>query len=1057
MSFDILSLSETLPKMLFIEASAGTGKTFVIEHYIARLLLEGEMRIDSLALVTFTRAVARELKSRLQRTLETISEKLYLGEESFSYVQPFLQKDAYERKKIASLLDAAYEQIDYATITTIHGLCDTLLRMYGKAIGKTDVFTYIGEEEQRLYIKEFLQRYEKFSPHEWKAIAKRFRYSEENFLSFLVEGIEEDLLPIVDTKEQFEKAKESLSLIDVAAFLLRLSENFCNTKKKDGSIKKEVFRFCTDFGAAVSHGTQNLTAFFGQDFFTYFGKKRARSVDVSEEEEKIFSVCRDEIWPYIKAQIDPEILLQKLQYDLQQVFLRYLQKTGKMTPHHAVKKVLSLLEDKIFLDVARKKFSCVIIDEFQDTDAAQWKILKTIFQSDSSRLLCVGDPKQAIYSFRKADVYNYLRVKEAFPQESVRTLCVNYRATPQVVEAQNMLFCNAQQSWLFYMPKLERHVEVVHSSPGGFYDVLAPHHRKSIHTVIFRGMLGRKRKWPHDELETKKIIPWICDEIIDLVKQGALFHEIAILVKDRYQAKKVFTALQERNIVAKTWKIDSVLESTAISFLYFALLLADCPEDIGRIPPMLLSLSPKLFGPLCKSCAEYDLSCLAQIISSWKSVQETFLQEGIGGFARALYSCALDGERTLIEIAGLFQEDGDFLTDLEHILELLYGIQGSLSLKGYAEKVKSLRELYAENPGALTRRVDPSKSGVIIVTMHASKGLEFPYVFALGAASRTPVEEQENLAEKDAEKIRLLYVSITRAKIRCYLPILLEEGEKIPSFGQASSLELLAAACFQADSVVKSWHETLYSQSPLKTLTHFYQTWSDTIPSVFSYSLGEEEVKNLCLEKQIVDNASFRSCAIIPYAIPMQKSFSSMVQKKNSYAMPLRREGISGALFGTLFHEAIAVCLGQDDYKNISLMAVEQLLQKNSRFSVVPKTLVYKALTTKIPVGGELVRIIDLPPHAFRFETRFHDLCDDETFENGVLDLLVLYENTAVIIDWKTNLFEGPCRDYFFENQYHLQAQIYCKAVQRAFPQKFVQALFIFVERLDSDGVIVYP
>ena len=129
---------------------------------------------------------------------------------------------------------------------------------------------------------------------------------------------------------------------------------------------------------------------------------------------------------------------------------------------------------------------------------------------------------------------------------------------------------------------------------------------------------------------------------------------------------------------------------------------------------------------------------------------------------------------------------------------------------------------FSDDPSIFLRRVDPATSSITLVTMHASKGLEFPYVFALGCASRTPLTELDVAEERDSEKMRLLYVALTRAKRRCYLPILLEMSGKSPDLGRASPIELMASS-FEQKGAPEDWHQRLYDIKSLfrcKNSTH---------------------------------------------------------------------------------------------------------------------------------------------------------------------------------------------------------------------------------------------
>jgi exodeoxyribonuclease V beta subunit len=150
MSFDITSRHTSWGNRLFIEASAGTGKTFVIEHYLVRSALFSTFCPEELALITFTRAVANELKIRLRRTFEkTCSSLLSLDPSPHDYLIPVLEGDDSVRKRAIRTLEEVKAGLPSAVITTIHGFCDKLMRAYAESIGEEVEEEWLSDYEKR--------------------------------------------------------------------------------------------------------------------------------------------------------------------------------------------------------------------------------------------------------------------------------------------------------------------------------------------------------------------------------------------------------------------------------------------------------------------------------------------------------------------------------------------------------------------------------------------------------------------------------------------------------------------------------------------------------------------------------------------------------------------------------------------------------------------------------------------------------------------------------------------------------------------------------------------
>ena len=118
--FNILDRSLTIFGKHFLEASAGTGKTFAIEHLVVRLILSGKMTINQILVVTFTRAATRELKDRIHSNLQKAFRALKEGVSSYDYLQPYAE-DGNAKHLALAYLDEALQCFDEAQIFTIHG------------------------------------------------------------------------------------------------------------------------------------------------------------------------------------------------------------------------------------------------------------------------------------------------------------------------------------------------------------------------------------------------------------------------------------------------------------------------------------------------------------------------------------------------------------------------------------------------------------------------------------------------------------------------------------------------------------------------------------------------------------------------------------------------------------------------------------------------------------------------------------------------------------------------------------------------------------------------
>ncbi len=1041
MRFDVSSREEVLDKRLFLEASAGTGKTFAIEHYIVRSILTGELIPSKLFLVTFTRAVADELTVRLKKTLEETGKELLTPSNACpDYLVPYLQEDEFQRRQYVRKIEEALSRLYEATISTIHVCCDRLLSLWEDG----DEKLWISDYEQREWVVEYLRAQTLLSYGEWKTLGKRYSYDEKAIVDALKASLQNLLTPIIPLEEAVEETRKRLDCLEQISFSLQKKARQCRgTTNRQGKLHSELIYYFDAIEKLIQEGCSDtiLASLQGVDLGSLFTSLRARSEKVSEEISNLVEILLSFLWPSLLHYTLSEGIVRRLSIDCEKRFSLYLELSGKKTPESVVQKTVALSKTADFCAMAAEVVDYLIVDEFQDTDASQWEIFSKLFIQNPlwrGSVLIVGDPKQAIYGFRKADVYSYFAAKESF--SSFRTLSVNYRANPKVVQALNRLFSGPELFPLFYLPKLVQGLCLERIDSGKREEELCLDARGALHLFVAKGSIGRKRRWPHEALETEHIFPWLADEMISLEQKGTPFRSQAILVRDRYQAKRVQRFLQERKIPTCAWKVDKVTESPLYQWLYKAFLLAAQPSNQKRLASLLLLFPTLEHKTLCQLIAiSKRLDQWALCVKEWIQVQEAFYKGGIGAMAKALFSALWDGVRSTDEWLSSLSHQA--VIDVEHLFELLSLLEKDLppSLESLAEALLCLESRFSQNPELLLQRIDPDDDGAPILTIHKSKGLEFEVVFALGCACRTPL--QEDIEEGEAEKIRQLYVSVTRAKRRCYLPILLEEdGKKIP-LGTASPLELLFAGLSCKDSHT-DWLSALYGKMEKSSLLKVVETLSRE--ETITHSFVEKEERGLSVLKKKRAEV-VQSFSPLRWTRNKYCSFSSM-RRDEHLISSLRGDGC-GALFGTQFHAAIATLLFEPLAVRSSLAKIEERVDSSLG------SLLYKALGVELILGGEKVSLHEIERDKMKVEVPFLDRQSDGLFCRGSIDLLFEWKGAIYIIDWKTNLVDKDPSQYVVEHGYDLQARLYKEAAHRAYTPHFRWGGFFFVFVRSSEGV----
>ncbi len=452
--------------------------------------------------------------------------------------------------------------------------------------------------------------------------------------------------------------------------------------------------------------------------------------------------------------------------------------------------------------VLRSRYRLVLIDEFQDTDTFQWRLFSKVFDlagvpDEFLALIVVGDPKQAIYRFRGADIDAYLRAA-ADRSMSKRQMTTNYRSDRPLVEALN--------SWLNDVTFGDEEIAYVPvTTPDSHADARLLGGGQPLQ---FR-FLANPNKENAPKVRAALSID-VADHIEKLLKDGKIAPEsgstaeprpvklddICILVRGHDDAEPLVEELRKRHIPAVRSRIGSVLESEAMEQLRLLLTAMANPSDVRRVRAVQLSWfapNPVIVAPDTETTESTEtkqdpIEVLQTKCRVWANELEA---RGLVGWYQVL---RLDDE-VIKEISSDFEAERR-LTDLEHIIELLNGQLGGrrAPVSAVLRALDELKETMNTEAEAQKRRIDTDRDVIQITTMHSSKGLEYPIVlmpFPKGiTSSSVSVYEDEgvryvdaapsiawvdddldqaerkrrNQIEAEGDELRLLYVAVTRAQ-----------------------------------------------------------------------------------------------------------------------------------------------------------------------------------------------------------------------------------------------------------------------------------------------------
>lgn len=921
--FNVLEPHLTILGRHFLEASAGTGKTFAIEHLVVRLLLQEEssMKLDQILLVTFTRAATRELKRRIRSNLEKAIEGLSTGE-GFPYLMPYREK---ERAKAVQKIEQALHHFDEAQIFTIHGFCYRMLKEFALEADFT-LSSCDPDAESPLY-KGALR---------------------EEVKDFLRTGLQSASYSLLQLELVLKKFKQdSHRLIESLAYLLEE------------------------------------------------GDKRVPQRDFDKER-------------------DPNKILLQMVYECQ-LSRENQSHRPFLSPDEILKKMESALEKHSFLKRASERYCAAIIDEFQDTDAVQWKVFEKLFLTTHSpaAFYLVGDPKQSIYAFRSADIYTYLNAAEKM--ETKCSLETNFRSEPPLLHALNAFFSAAP--WM-ELPELQT-VLPFHPVKSAYNEGTG-----AFHFMIATAEATRERKWPSTHLEEALLFPFIAEEC-----QKYPEDQVAVLVKDRYQAERLHLYLKKEAIPSVMKRGGEFQELSLFSALESLLMAAYNPSHLS-------GLKAALGSPLIGWTA-LDL------------LSEEKIEKGKRGF----------------EQLQLALQEGGFALFFERFQKLFSPLICSI-LRGLVEQIVSrrgdplaaLKELREER---IELKQQEQPGDIVIMTIHMSKGLEFDVVFALGAASRQIAKEdfmrtkegllsfdgedphcQRALKERDAEKLRQLYVALTRAKKHLYLPLILDPEKKTESPSPVELFLEKALGKWPNRSSVTAFIEKLALQGGV--VSHFI----DEKKSFLTHSekpMGVRREKKKNLPSLIVPPARVKSERILSFSAlkPLHKEELSLFpsREKSPNELP------AGTVTGVILHRILEKLLQAGLHHPYQKRKCEELIEREIKGSLLEnhKEDIASMLEQALHLPLAQFALVDIPTSSMLMEMEFL-FPNGETLIKGFADLCFEWQGSYYILDWKSNWLadyglaslEKAMRD----NDYFLQAALYAEALKRYVKQFYTELRF---------------
>jgi len=811
-----------------VEASAGTGKTYAIGMLVLRALVELHVPIEKILIVTFTKAATEELKSRIRARLvearnlfdrKEKNEKNEISEKNTDQTLLDWASTINDREKALNRLQLALYDIDRAGIFTIHGFCQRMLVEQALESGQlfdvellTDINHVRGEVADDFWRNQIYS----LEPLPCSLVTRTFATPEKLMASVSgVFGGGGTIEPLVGPLEEVLKTLDS-SMARLISWWpqnsTRLGDCFA-ASLDEGSFKKGFsedfeswFQSLDDFFSGKTHVIPEKIELLGRASLT----DELNGTKIRGEAKKLAHLADfplpDNYIEELVTAIDSLLLTIRvlLAQELRAEVSRRLEQQGTMGFNDLILRLSAALKGARGSDLKRilnERFSVALIDEFQDTDNAQWHIFSTLFGGSSHYLYLIGDPKQAIYKFRGADIYSYFLARES--ATCLLTLEKNYRSHPFLVDEVNDLFSKRPDPFFLGQGVLDYHTVLAakkehdidlsrgdESLSGMTYCTLEPNEK------------DKKGRWSSGQAATE-FRRFVISEIGQLLgsdvpvvvkseeEKPLAPKDIAILVRSNSQAEQYRQALADAAIPAVVGSRRSVFQTDECWQLLLLLLAIASPGEIGKLKS---ALTIPWFGFTGNTLHDLwqDDERVSEYHGRFLGYNQLWQEQGVLGMMSRL----LVDEEVFITLAPM-QMAERAIANIQHLLELIQEQESSENL-GIGQVLQWLQAMMNGDKGADNAELllESDEEAVRIVTMHSAKGLEYAVVFCpyLWYRSKRTSSEKYQITSHDdanelvvdlgseqfeerrekavleemAEDLRLLYVALTRAKIRCY-------------------------------------------------------------------------------------------------------------------------------------------------------------------------------------------------------------------------------------------------------------------------------------------------
>lgn len=995
-----------------VSASAGSGKTAVLVERLCQLVLKDHISIDSILAMTFTKDAAAEMKARLLSKLKE---------------QP---KNDYILQQMALL--------ETASISTIDSFCLSIVQnyYYKIPISYTMSKQTASTAQTRLAFenayKHAIQDLDLKAYTQLKMYFHSFGKTEEDIQKYI-----EDILAIINSKSEedakawIENIQESYTYLNpkIMEYALKYFHNHCLamteilnevidqiSKPEDYEIKKDYLSKCLD---ATSYSD------FKVQFELYLKntigfKKTIDKVDYSkyqtsfkEHETSIVENLFDEAF-YLKDIQNHKDLVDTLFELTNKVKLYFQLEKKKMEvidfndmEHFAYQ----LLQDPMIKEEMYNKYQMILVDEFQDTNELQEKIIASFCHENN--VFRVGDIKQSIYGFRQANpkiMQDWMEKEDT--NNTPLLLQENYRSNASVIEFNNDFYSKIMNNELLG----EQFKDIDIANVGTKGQMESPQYPVRFLYTEYKNEDGNKATIKKNHNENR--FDLIANDIIEKHEAGMPYKSMCVLTRNHAPQEKLKAVFEAYNIPAMITIDHGFFTNPAIQIVISTLkALEDLTDDI--------SLCASLMSPLFN----VPFSKIAQCCIDKKKGTSLFVSIKEQDFMKPFFELYTNKNKTITQLLQYIYAYNNFYytsttiqdkNNLDYLLELAGQFENQNDIHSFVLQLSKDAMQDQTQEASLYGKEDDV---VQVKTMHQSKGLQFPVVYILSQHEQRDKHGSSCILFDSTLGLSLKGLSLDyKLKYNSIYHLALQTKKELDDLAEEMRVFYVATTRPQKELVIVDTIESIEDfYSPLNAYTlledESYTGWLLHTYAHMSDSLVVFDKKQGLYERQLKVRQNN-----VPYILPTyskaSKAFSSQTASGAKIKLDWKEVSLSknmGTIRGTLFHEIVAQCSYPYQEKEILSYAnsygytlkdhdIKQILALNS------DALYASWMKEK---------------HVFE---QSYIIEEKNQVVHGFMDLVIYKDNEIIIVDFKTDAVDNEQK---LINLYTIQLQTYKKAMKK--------------------------